>query len=137
MCGIAGAVGLAPGARPDPERVAAMSCRIAHRGPDGEGVWTSPSGRACLAHRRLSVIDLACGQQPMVDEAAGVGLVFNGEIYNYRELRDALRRDGAEFRTASDTEVLLRAFQRDGARCVDRLRGMFAFAAWDERAGGW
>ena len=139
MCGIAGAVALVPGARPDRARVAAMSCHIAHRGPDGEGIWVSPSGRAVLAHRRLSVIDLATGAQPMVDDEAdggtGTALVFNGEIYNYRELRAELARAGDRFRTQSDTEVLLRAVQRRGAGCVDALRGMFAFVAWDERTG--
>ena len=137
MCGIAGAVGLTPDARPDVERVRAMSCRIAHRGPDGEGVWVSPSGRAVLAHRRLSIIDIETGQQPMVDAESGGtrALVFNGEVYNYRELRDALRGQGAHFRTESDTEVLLRLVARDGAGAVDALRGMFAFIAWDDVRG--
>jgi asparagine synthase (glutamine-hydrolysing) len=135
MCGIAGGVALTPEARPDPARVAAMSCLVAHRGPDGEGVWQSASGRACLAHRRLSVIDLATGQQPMVSEDNEVGLVFNGEIYNYRELRNELAAAGATFRTESDTEVLLRLVQRRGPECVGPLRGMFAFAAWNERLG--
>ena len=132
MCGIAGAVALEPGAAPDRERVERISKLIAHRGPDGHGLWVSPSGRAVLAHRRLSVIDIATGGQPMVGEQPGLGLVFNGEIYNYRELRDGLARRGAAFRTASDTEVLLRAFERDGVECVHDLRGMFAFAFWDD-----
>jgi asparagine synthase (glutamine-hydrolysing) len=135
MCGIAGGVALTAEARPDRERVAAMSCLVAHRGPDGEGVWVSPSGRACLAHRRLSIIDLATGQQPMVSEGGELGLVFNGEVYNYRELRQELALAGATFRTESDTEVLLRLVERRGADCVAPLRGMFAFAAWDDRAG--
>ena len=135
MCGIAGAVALSVDARPDLERVKRMSCLLAHRGPDGEGLWTSPSGRACLAHRRLSVIDLATGQQPMTRADDALGIVFNGEIYNYRELRAALEARGERFRTDSDTEVLLTLFARKGAACVDDLRGMFAFAVWDERAG--
>src|SRR4051812_47528628 len=116
MCGIAGGIAVRPDARPDPERVRAMSCRIAHRGPDGEGVWTSPSGRAVLAHRRLSIIDLVTGQQPMVQEGGATGLVFNGEIYNYRELRAQLERAGIPLRTTSDTEVLLNLLARGGTR---------------------
>lgn len=135
MCGIAGAVALTTDARPDPRRVAAMSCLIAHRGPDGEGLWRSPSGRACLAHRRLSIIDLATGQQPMVSDDGATGLVFNGEIYNYKELRRDLESRGARFHTESDTEVLLRLVEELGAGSVQPLRGMFAFAAWDDRAG--
>lgn len=132
MCGIAGAVALTLDARPDVARVRAMSCQIAHRGPDGEGIWIAPSGRACLAHRRLSIIDLSTGQQPMTDEGERFGLVFNGEIYNYCELRDELRAQGATFRTQSDTEVLLRLLARDGVHAIAPLRGMFAFALWDE-----
>jgi asparagine synthase (glutamine-hydrolysing) len=128
-------VAIVADARPDVERVRAMSRCIAHRGPDGEGVWLSPSGRACLAHRRLSIIDLATGAQPMVDDESGLALVFNGEIYNYRELRTALAADGARFTTTSDTEVLLRGLRARGAEVLQDLRGMFAFAAWDERRG--
>ena len=135
MCGIAGAVALRPDARPDRDRVLAMSACVAHRGPDGEGLWTAPSGRAILAHRRLSVIDLATGAQPMTAADDAAGLVFNGEIYNYRELRDELRAEGYRFRTESDTEVLLALARTRGARAVEALRGMFAFAYWDDRTG--
>jgi asparagine synthase (glutamine-hydrolysing) len=135
MCGIAGAVALHQGARIDRERLERISCLIAHRGPDAHGYWAAPSGRAALAHRRLSVIDLATGQQPMLDASARVGLVFNGEIYNYREIRRDLAREGAVFRTESDTETLLRLYERMGADCVHRLRGMFAFGVWDDAAG--
>src|SRR5215207_4587609 len=107
MCGIAGGIGLERGARPDPRVIDAMSCGLMHRGPDGNGLWTSPDERARLAHRRLSVIDLATGQQPIVSADGSIGLVFNGEIYNYKELREELARGGATFRTQSDTEVLL------------------------------
>ncbi len=124
-----------PGVMPDPERIRMMSCEIAHRGPDGEGLWRSASGRACLAHRRLSIIDIATGQQPMTSDDGQTGLVFNGEIYNYRELRQELAASGAAFHTESDTEVLLRLLERRGLSCVDDLRGMFAFALWDERRG--
>ena len=135
MCGIAGAFGLAPGTQPDPTRVQCMADALRHRGPDGEGYWSSRDGRVRLAHRRLSVIDLETGQQPMVNETGTVGLVFNGEIYNYRELRAALVRDGVTFRTQSDTEVLLRLYERDGVDCLEALRGMYAFAIWDEARG--
>ncbi|MDF1505351.1 asparagine synthase (glutamine-hydrolyzing) [Roseisolibacter sp. H3M3-2] len=135
MCGIAGSIALDPSARVDEARVRAMSRCIAHRGPDGEGVWVAPSGRACLAHRRLSVIDLATGQQPFVDAGGATGLVFNGEIYNYRELRRGLEAGGERFRTQSDTEVLAKLLARDGLAAADVLRGMFSFAAWDDRTG--
>ncbi len=135
MCGIAGAIAIERGATPDRDRLERISGRIAHRGPDAEGTWVAPSGRAVLVHRRLCVIDLATGRQPMLDTNGRVGLVFNGEIYNYRELRSALARRGAAFRTESDTEVLLQLYREAGAACVNELRGMFAFAAWDDNAG--
>jgi asparagine synthase (glutamine-hydrolysing) len=134
MCGIAGAVALTPGARPDEARIRRISHLLAHRGPDGEGFWTSPSGAAFLAHRRLSIIDLACGGQPMMAREGRLGLVFNGEIYNYKERRAVLAQRGAQFSTASDTEVLLRDFERRGVSCVEDLRGFFAFAFWDDDA---
>ncbi|PYP65613.1 MAG: asparagine synthase (glutamine-hydrolyzing) [Gemmatimonadetes bacterium] len=135
MCGIAGAAALRAGATPNRDRVRRMSCRLAHRGPDASGWWEAPSGRAVVAHRRLSVIDLATGQQPMVDPEQQVCLTFNGEIYNYKELRKKLADDGVEFRTESDTEVILQLYRRKGAACVDELRGMFAFAVWDDAKG--
>ena len=135
MCGIAGGIALRADRRPDPERVAAMSRLIAHRGPDGEGLWTSPSGRACFAHRRLSIIDVATGQQPLIDPTGTLGIVFNGEIYNYLDLRRALTTRGVELRTKSDTEALLYAFRDEGAGAVESLRGMFAFAAWNDTTG--
>jgi asparagine synthase (glutamine-hydrolysing) len=135
MCGIAGIVALRPGDRPDDAAVAAMADALAHRGPDGQGLWTSPSGRACFAHRRLSVIDLATGGQPFVGAEDRTGLVFNGEIYNYLELRRALEAEGVGFRTQSDTEVLAAVLARDGSAGLAKLAGMFAFASWDEAAG--
>ncbi len=134
MCGIAGIVALRPGDQPDSSAVAAMADAMAHRGPDGAGLWTSPSGRACFAHRRLSVIDLATGGQPLVDEGGRSGLVFNGEIYNYRELRRDLEAEGVAFRTRSDTEVLAAVLARDGQAGLSKLAGMFAFASWDDEA---
>jgi asparagine synthase (glutamine-hydrolysing) len=135
MCGIAGAIALSAGGRPSAAIVRALVQGVAHRGPNGEGLWVSPSGRAILGHRRLSVIDLATGQQPMTSTDGGHGLVFNGEIYNYLELRAALAVEGAEFRTQSDTEVLHLLLQREGARALTKLRGMFAFATWDDARG--
>ena len=132
MCGIAGAVALKPASEVDVDRVNEMSRLVGHRGPDDDGLWRAPSGRALLAHRRLEVIDLATGQQPMANADNSVGLVFNGEIYNYKELREDMVGRGVEFRTASDTEVILRAFEERGAESVDSLRGMFAFAIWND-----
>ena len=101
-----------------------------HRGPDGEGLWISPSSKVGLAHVRLSIIDLVTGAQPMASESGAV-ITYNGEIYNYLELRNEI---GGEFQTTSDTEVILRAYEKWGTECVDHLRGMFAFAIWDEKS---
>ena len=131
MCGIAGALALRDGARVDRERLCAMAGLMGHRGPDGEGFWTDPRGRVAFAHRRLSIIDIAGGSQPMCSDDGRIALVFNGEIYNYRELRRALSDQGVRFHTASDTEVLLRLYERCGSEAVHYLRGMFAFAVWD------
>src|SRR4051812_36617928 len=135
MCGIAGGVAVRAGATPNRDRLRQMSCHLAHRGPDASGWWEAPSGRAVFAHRRLSVIDLVSGQQPMVDEERQIGLTFNGEIYNYRELRKTLSNRGIHFRTESDTEVILQLYRARGTSCVDDLRGMFAFAVWDDTNG--
>jgi asparagine synthase (glutamine-hydrolysing) len=135
MCGIAGVISTDVRARPDRAQVSRLTDRLAHRGPDGTGLHTVPSGRAILGHRRLSVIDLALGGQPMVSAEGQCAIVFNGEIYNYRELRDQLTGAGESFRTQSDTEVLLRLLQREGEACLQRLRGMFAFVYWDDRTG--
>ena len=132
MCGIAGFIDLHR--RPveaGSQRLALMNRLIAHRGPDGQGQWTDERESVGFTHRRLSVIDIAGGHQPMEDGESGCVIVFNGEIYNYVEIRDALGRD--RFSTNSDTEVILRAWLRWGPRCVDHLRGMFAFAIWDAR----
>src|SRR5438309_80538 len=132
MCGIAGMIRL--GGEPIPFRssgLAAMNELLRHRGPDGEGSWIHPSGSIGFTHRRLSIIDLETGQQPMTD-STGNWITYNGEIYNYIELREALG-GLANFRTTSDTEVILRSYERKGRDCVNDLRGMFAFALWDER----
>src|SRR5262249_47490799 len=105
---------------------------LAHRGPDGEGVWTA--GHAGLAHRRLSIIDLrSVAAQPMSNEDGSICITFNGEIYNFRELRADLEARGYRFRTNSDTEVIVHAYAEYGRRCLERLRGMFALAIWDAR----
>ncbi|MEO6096563.1 MAG: asparagine synthase (glutamine-hydrolyzing) [Fibrobacteria bacterium] len=105
-----------------------------HRGPDGDGEWWSPDGRVGLAHRRLSILDLTVdGRQPMCDADGGLCISFNGEIYNYRELKDELSAKGARFRSHSDTEVILAAYREWGTGAVTRLNGMFAFALYDMR----
>jgi asparagine synthase (glutamine-hydrolysing) len=129
MCGIAGIAGL-KGLEAPAAVVQCMTDAIAHRGPDAGGVWEGAD--AVLGHRRLSIIDLsAAGTQPFHDAEGRFTIVFNGEIYNYRELRKELT--GHAFRTSTDTEVLLAAWARWGAQCVERLHGMFAFAIWDAR----
>jgi asparagine synthase (glutamine-hydrolysing) len=130
MCGIAAVLNLSLGPVPRLRAaVNAMNGLLRHRGPDGEGTWHHPRGMAGFAHRRLSIIDLTTGHQPMSD-GAGNWITYNGEVYNYLELRAAL---GAEhFVTTSDTEVILRAYRRWGEDCLSHLRGMFAFALWDE-----
>ena len=132
MCGIAGI--LSTTLAPSSARSAAsrMQGALAHRGPDDSGLWQSPDGAATLAHRRLSILDLSgAAHQPMSTPDGRFTICFNGEIYNFRELRHELEQAGADFRTSSDTEVILRLYERDGIDCAKRLRGMFAFAVWD------
>jgi asparagine synthase (glutamine-hydrolysing) len=129
MCGIAGS--LSWGAPPAADAVALMTRRLASRGPDAEGLITR--GPIALGHRRLAVIDPTPeGLQPMADATGRIWIVFNGEIYNYRDLRARLMSEGASFLTATDTEVILEAYKRWGEDCLQRLNGMFAFALWDE-----
>jgi asparagine synthase (glutamine-hydrolysing) len=124
MCGIAGFVG-----QGNRGSLQAMVGTLIHRGPDDEGLWFAPG--IALGMRRLAIIDLTGGQQPMTNEDETLRLVFNGEIYNFRELRSDLIQRGHSFRTQSDTEVLLHLYEEMGPTCVERLRGMFAFALWD------
>jgi asparagine synthase (glutamine-hydrolysing) len=131
MCGICGVV-TAGGERPDLDVVRRMSSCLVHRGPDSDGLHAD--GPAALAARRLSIIDLEGGSQPIANEDGSVVVVQNGEIYNYRELRQELERSGHRFATASDTEVLVHAYEEHGDAFVERLRGMFAIAVWDSRA---
>jgi len=128
VCGIAGILRV-DGAPAGADLLGAMTSAIAHRGPDGDGFFCD--GSVGLGHRRLAIIDLATGDQPMATEDGSLVLVFNGEIYNFRELRRELEGRDATFRTTSDTEVILQAYEAWGVDCLPRLRGMFAFALWD------
>ncbi len=138
MCGITAFFAYAAAAAPvSLVELRAVRDRMARRGPDGTGEWLSPESRIALGHRRLSIIDLrAIADQPMAHDGGRLRIVFNGEIYNYHALRDELRQQGRVFETESDTEVILQLYDRDGPDCVRHLRGMFAFALWDEKRGG-
>src|SRR5438105_3393693 len=125
MCGIGGDVDLAR--MPDAEAVRRMTGALAHRGPDAHGFFFE--GPAALGHRRLSILDIEGGVQPMTAE--GVTLLFNGQAYEHEEVRDRLRRRGHSFATRSDTEVVLRSYLEWGERFVEELHGMFALAVWD------
>jgi asparagine synthase (glutamine-hydrolysing) len=134
MCGIAGFVAGPGFAAGDGERrrlLAAMTGTMAHRGPDGEGLWLE--NEVALGHRRLSIIDLAAGAQPMRDADGRAAVTFNGEIYNFLEIRRELEAKGYKFLTNSDTEILLNGYLAWGEGCLDRFEGMFAFAVWDRR----
>ena len=132
MCGICGVVGW--DRTPDETGVSDLVRRLAHRGPDDAGLWTSPDGRCVLGHTRLSIIDLSpAGHQPMLDPLTGNAIVFNGEIYNFQERRAECEARGDRFRSNSDTEVILALYRRYGPDCVRHLRGMFAFAIWNAR----
>jgi asparagine synthase (glutamine-hydrolysing) len=130
MCGIVGMVNL-DGAAADASLLERMNERIRHRGPDEDGAYLKD--HVGLAMRRLAIIDLKGGQQPIANEERNCWIVFNGEIYNYRELKTKLERLGHRFRTDCDTEAIVHAFEEYGADCPKHLRGMFAFAIWDER----
>lgn len=131
MCGIAGFVHTDPGHPVDRGLLARMTAAMAHRGPDAEGfhLWRG----AGFGHRRLSIIDLSTGDQPIFNEDRSIAVILNGEIYNFQELRAELESQGHRFQTRSDTEAIVHAYERHGDRCVERLRGMFAFALWDDR----
>jgi asparagine synthase (glutamine-hydrolysing) len=132
MCGIAGFIER----RPNPEALPRMLARLAHRGPDGEGQWRREVGpwHVSLGHRRLAIIDVEGSPQPMENEDGALALTYNGEIYNFQELRPALERAGHRFRTRGDTEVVVHQVEEHGAGGVAALHGMFAFALWDGRA---
>src|SRR5438034_7532479 len=132
MCGIAGMVALRDGAPPaSVDQLRRMAASLRHRGPDELGIYRDP--RAGLAHARLSIIDLAAGQQPLSNEDGTVWVVFNGEIYNYVELRKDLITKGHTLRTSSDTEVIVHLYEEYQEDFVRWLRGMFGLAIWDSR----
>jgi asparagine synthase (glutamine-hydrolysing) len=129
MCGITGRLNYDPNDRVDARVLTAMTDAVRHRGPDASGYFVD--GAIGLGHRRLSIIDLSTGDQPLGNEDGRIQVVFNGEIYNFAELRETLQSRGHRFRTGSDTEVIVHAYEEWGDRSVDRFRGMFAFALWD------
>jgi asparagine synthase (glutamine-hydrolysing) len=130
MCGIAGKFNFNPTHPIDRDRLAAMTSVVAHRGPDSDGFYVGPG--IGLGHRRLSIIDLSTGDQPIANEDRTIWVVFNGEIYNFADIRSELETFGHRFRTHTDSEVIVHAYEQWGDRAVDRFRGMFAFALWDE-----
>jgi asparagine synthase (glutamine-hydrolysing) len=134
MCGIAGILSLSGGPPVDRRELETITASMQHRGPDGSGIWIAPDGKIGLGHRRLAFLDLTdAGAQPMASASSGLQVTFNGEIYNYPELRASLEARGIKFRSHCDTEVLLHLYELYGDRLVDHLRGMFAFAIWDSR----
>src|SRR3954469_25079898 len=131
MCGIAGIIRADREYRADAVDVHRMCDAIIHRGPDDEGIHAN--GQAGIGMRRLSIIDLATGHQPIHNEDRSIWIVFNGEIYNFSELRPALESRGHRFYTNTDTEAIVHLYEDFGPECVQHLRGMFAFAIWDEQ----
>src|SRR6266446_2611954 len=129
MCGIVGILALDPREHVDPERLRRMRDALRHRGPDGEGLHLD--GPVGLGHRRLAIVDVEGGHQPMANEDGTAWITFNGEIYNHASLRPGLVARGHVYRTRSDTETILHLYEEEGDRCVERLSGMFAFAVWD------
>ena len=129
MCGIAGIVAADRLFADDRERVTRMRDVIAHRGPDDAGIFADD--RAAIGHRRLSIVDLAAGHQPLANEDDTIWIVFNGEIYNHQAVRVELESAGHRYKTRSDTETIIHAYEQWGDRAVEHLRGMFAFGIWD------
>ncbi len=120
----------------DPVRncVERISDALRHRGPDGAGLWAAQSNEVVFGHRRLAILDLSeAGAQPMIDADSGCAITYNGEIYNFADLRDELEALGEQFHSTSDTEIVLKAYKRWGLAVVPRLRGIFAMAIWDPR----
>ena len=131
MCGILGLINTDPTRPADRQTARAMAAAVMHRGPDDEGFYFKDN--VAMGMRRLSIIDLATGRQPIGNEDGSVWVVFNGEIYNFPELRRRLLARGHQFSTHSDTEVIVHLYEDHGDDLVDHLNGMFAFALWDER----
>src|SRR5690349_25017473 len=130
MCGICGIVTF-DGQIVSERQVEAMNDTLAHRGPDDAGVFLQPG--VGLGHRRLSIIDVAGGHQPLSNEDGTVWVLLNGEIYNYQEIRERLLGHGHRFTTKSDTEAIAHLYEQDGEECFKQLRGMFSIAIWDAR----
>ena len=135
MCGICGIVDYRKDNIVEEKTINNMCRELKHRGPDDEGVYLNNDAPSVgLGHRRLSIIDLSqAGHQPMTNEDGTVWLVFNGEIYNYKYLKNELKKQGHIFKSDSDTEVMVHLYETYGEECVRHLRGMFAFAVWDEK----
>ncbi|HKW94462.1 MAG TPA: asparagine synthase (glutamine-hydrolyzing) [Methylomirabilota bacterium] len=131
MCGIVGIVKLDPRETVEEARLKRMRDVLRHRGPDGEGLWIE--GPVGLGHRRLSIVDVEGGQQPMTNEDGAVWITYNGEIYNHAALRPGLEAKGHRYQTRSDTETIVHLYEEEGDTCVERLQGMFAFALWDRK----
>ena len=137
MCGIAAIFNYRTGEPIDRAELLRIRDAMSLRGPDGCGDWVSPDARIGLGHRRLSIIDLSeSGAQPMKSADGRLVIIFNGEIYNYRDLRSQLEQKGYHFQSTSDTEVLLHLYDAEGESMVSKLRGMYAFAIWDDRNKG-
>src|SRR5215218_1484701 len=131
MCGINGIVHVEPSRIVESRLVERMRDVLTHRGPDEPGIFLGPG--VGLGHRRLSIVDLAAGQQPMANEDGSLQIVFNGEIYNHAEYRPLLEQQGHRYKTHCDTETILHLFEEHGENAVNYLRGMFAFAIWNQR----
>src|SRR5687767_15925586 len=129
MCGIAGFASSSVLGPDERHRARGMRDVLVHRGPDGAGLWADDY--AALAHRRLSIVDLAGGHQPLSNETGAIWVTYNGEIYNHADVRRELESAGHQYRTRSDTETIVHAYEQWGDACVTRFRGMFAFAIWD------
>ncbi|RYZ50895.1 MAG: asparagine synthetase B, partial [Sphingobacteriales bacterium] len=132
MCGIAGIIAADPRQVTD-QRLKLMTDSLAHRGPDGEQRWVSDNGQAGFGHRRLSILDLSLAAAQPMHYSDRYTIIHNGEIYNYIELRASLCKKGYQFRSGSDTEVILASFDCYGAGCLQNFEGMFAFAIWDRQ----
>ncbi len=133
MCGVAGLLSSSGSQEQLEILIQRMQRALRHRGPDDQGIYISPGQNAAIAHTRLSILDLSpAGHQPMSTADGRYWITFNGEIYNFRELRHTLVAQGEQFNSQTDTEVILKLYQRFGSSCVNQLRGMFAFAIWDD-----
>ncbi|MEW6740166.1 MAG: asparagine synthase (glutamine-hydrolyzing) [Nitrospirota bacterium] len=135
MCGICGVLNIHSSKPVEHHELRGMADTMLHRGPDDYGTYISPNRKAGFGFRRLSIVDLSGGHQPMSNEDGTVWIIFNGEIYNHTDLRRELEQSGHRYFTRSDTESIIHAYEQWGEKCVEKLRGMFAFAIWDEKKG--